>query len=498
MNIKEFSKRFLPVLIVLIIIILLAGFIIYGYKEYKNYSSPPIQPIPQPTPQEAAHEKEINRLLSQSMPPEDAVNIGRTNHFEGPQVMIHALEFMGFTVSESDQSAIKNGNIYIKGTQLSLDPDHPDWGLPNLRINVGPVEIYQPNHTIINKLLGGLGMADNTQHPYRIFRKRIKQEQANGNIKNSFLEIQLWLTEFHVNVSIIPDKKTKKTKGAKKITYPGKLYYSNDDISLAHLEPEYKNYRYRDVNIVLKLIPNNNSWSLTTSPQYKDYYVSADKPIMATAGCLCSTIDIHGETGRESVIQNLHPGSILTLYPDYQKPKQYNKYSKAIGTKDFGGIDFDPIENWLKMDDIIQAYSQPPLQTKFNEKFRPNTGRVIWDREQYVWIHIDNIGSWTRWEGLWEGKTKSADTIDYTFILPLFVIGNWDIKMPAGLTQWQPQAPVKDRGFGLIDLFPGFGFGDIGKYASLGFSVLLGIVLLFVLVPVVANGVKGFLNLFKK
>ncbi|MCP5106268.1 MAG: hypothetical protein GY950_22975, partial [bacterium] len=117
----------------------------------------------------------------------------------------------------------------------------------------------------------------------------------------------------------------------------------------------------------------------------------------------------------------------------------------------------------------------------------------IWSRPQYVWIHFDNIGSWSTGNFI-IGTRKTADHVIYTFLIPVFVVGEWDVKMPTGLVEFKPEKPFVAKGFGLADLIPSLGLGKIGKFLVIG---LIGFILLFLLggiFPPVMTIFKSILN----
>lgn len=432
-------------------------------------------------------------LLKQSTPSEKKLNIGKTGQFEGPQVTIHALECMGNVYMEKDQARFNHnpngGMLFFKGNVLSFDPDHPNFGMANLRVEVGPVELYRPEGKVEQFLGGILGSRADEEKPYRVYEKTLISN--DDQYQNKHVKLQLWITRFHIRVSIWPDRKVKKPKNAKDIRYDGRFHFRVGEISLAELKPEYKNQRYANVNVVFKVTPNNAPFYILTVDDLKDYFVASQQPEIGVAALICSKLVVNNEKGQERIAQLLHKGSILSFYDDYS-PAQGKKRAVPVLNLDKKGLLDSVSGNIVTIEQVLND-GAPGVDSRLVDD--------LWNKEKYVWIHFDNIGSWHKWEGIWKGVHRFADFVDYEFLLLVLVRGEWQVKMPVGLSDWEPQKPYEVRKSFWDYIIPDFGFGKIGRGIFVGFLLVIGILFLFNVFPVLSQIIgsifKGIRSLFK-
>lgn len=463
MNSTSTSKTFYPVLAFLLVIIFYVILLVIGYKgKQQDYS-------------DSAKAFNAGKLIKNTLPPDEATELGTSGQFEGPQVAIHALEWMGHSYLESNKRLLDSLNqngamLHFKGTQLSFDPDHQNWGLPNLRVNLSSVVPYEPEGSIGKILKGVLGLRDKNEGPYRVYRKKLLSD--NPDYQDKFIEMQLWLTEFKVRVEIWPDKKSDKPAYANKISYPRWFYPSGNRNTLADLKEEFDNYRYGNLNVVFRIVPNNASWYVHTRDTLTGYVVKNETPDIAIAAILCSNLQVGNEEGEKRIGIALQTGSALTMYPGYQSVTSYNEE--------------------IDVQRKLTVKASELIESKKPQAASEQRGGM-WNQSQYVWVHFDNIGSWKSGNIL-TGTRKFADYVDATFILPIFVVGEWDVRMPSDLVKWIPQKPLEVKGFGFGDLIPDFKLGMMGKVLSGGVGVFIIILILSFFFPPLMQIINLILN----
>ena len=72
---------------------------------------------------------------------------GTTGNFEGPQVLLKGIKFNEEFLTKED-----NRLMHIDGVSAHFDPDHPYYGLPDVKISVQDVRLYQPKQGIFSSL----------------------------------------------------------------------------------------------------------------------------------------------------------------------------------------------------------------------------------------------------------------------------------------------------------------------------------------------------------
>lgn len=422
----------------------------------------------------------VKDRLRSSYPDESTLSLGTSSQFEGPQVSIHAIEWGGRSFMESDQDSVNRSGamLFLKGTNASFDPDHPNWGLPNLHAGSSAVTLYEPEGTIGRILKGIIGLKANNEGPYRIYRKKLLSD--NPEFNDRFIEMQLWLTSFKLRIEARPDIVTsEKPKDAKRITYPSWYYgLGSGRTTLDELREEWDNLRYGNLNIVLRVSPNNAPWYVKTKNQDSGYVVINDKPDMAVAALLCSELVVGNEEGERRIGVAMQTGSALTFYPQYRREER--TYFETIDVSQ---------KISAEAEELIRTKEPPPTN-------RTNTG--IWNQAQYAWIHFDNIGSWKTGKFL-GAKRKFADYMDATFILPIFVIGEWEVRMPSDLVKWKPlPSPVIEQP-GLLDrLIPDLHLGIFGRLLSGGMGAFLILLVLSMFFPPVLQIVNVIWGVFAR
>ncbi|RMG26470.1 MAG: hypothetical protein D6730_09085 [Bacteroidetes bacterium] len=383
------------------------------------------------------------------------------SNFEGPQVHLYSVkhwnrEFFG----RNPQRGMRVFDI----SGFNYDPDHDNFGLPNVTASVSNVKLYTPPQRPLQALFG---FTSKKNKPYRVYRKKIKSNK-NGVLVED-LEMELWLTTFSVNVTIVPDLKGPRiglsAEDKQRVTYPAYWYKGSsnhpsdsllDRIPLGKLKREINDYRYNNLHIVLKVIPDKSPWYIKTDSSQNE------KPDIGIGAIYCDSIKVNTEKSENRISPNLHRGKAVPLLSSYLRPE-------------------------TDMSAKVDVMYEPPERRLEN----PND-TTFWNRAYYVDIFFNNIGSWK--ENL--GLRKYADQVTFTFVMPILVKGSWDIRAPNEIIPDFEPPEAYNYQFSLANLIPDLGIPKIGKII---FLILAGFILLVVLgtfVAPVANFINRIVKLF--
>jgi len=373
---------------------------------------------------------------------------GTTSNFEGPQVHLKGIKFHDeFLTSENTGARLK----HIDGVSAHFDPDHTYYGLPDVKITIGDVRLYEIEKGPLAEFLS-FG-ADKTPKPYKTYSKRIISDSLG--MKSKYFVMQLWLTEFQVNVDIRPDRDvpihiTDEEKF--NTNYPGFWYGSNrKTVTLAELGKEHKDFRYGDLSFILEIIPDNSPIYIQTGEG------ATAKPDFAIGAIYCSNAVFGNEPDVQRISTNIHSGMPLFLNNEFDFEKMNNNLN-----------DLSP--NLESNADRIMA-----IKTK-GEDF-------IWNKPYYVKLFFNNLGTWR--SGIFNQK-EYHDQVNYRFLMPVFVVGSWDVIVPQEiLPEWDPPKPYV-RKWRMINLLPFWNNGILGKAGSI-------ILILTVFILMVMN-FRGFLG----
>ena len=379
---------------------------------------------------------------------------GTVGNFEGPQVQLKAVKFHNEVIDKEDERL-----KHIDGVSAHFDPDHPCFGLPDVKISVQDVRLYNQEKSTIAEFLN-FG-SKNEPRPYKVYRKRIKTDSLG--LTSRYFVMQLWLTEFQVNIDINPDNEcfvniTDEEK--ENTTYPGFWYGSTlPTVKLKDLKKEYKDNRYGNLSFILEVIPDN-------SPIYFQSENSATtKADFAIAAIYCNEAKIGNEPDIQRISTNIHSGQPVFLNNklDYDEMNR-NNYGFS-----------DNVENNADM--LLNSQS---MKDSF-----------IWNKPYYLKLYFNNLGTWR--SGLFN-QNQYHDQVNYKFLMPVFVVGSWDIIAPQEiLPTWDPPEPYIKK-FSLRNLLPFGEMGFFGKIISVIMIIgigFIGITLIFpVLIPTLIKILK--------
>ena len=359
------------------------------------------------------------------------------SNFEGAEVKLAGIQVYDSIFRQKSKKPYYTYNC----NSAKLDPDHPMFGLPDIEIAVGPVAYYEPEKTALESLIK-LGI-DNKPKPYRTYKKRLTIDSLG--IQNKFIEMQLWLTTFKVNITVIADRDKPQIDptdaSLNDRIYPGYWYKdSRKFVSMNDLEnkEEYKNHLYSDITFVLEVNPNASPWYIKTEN------TQTEMPDIAVGAVFCQQLIKHPEDENKIHLQT-YKGMAAPLY------------HKAFENDNPLSDDLDK--------SILSVMND--LENIKNEN--------IWNKEYFIKLYSANIGS--RQKGLF-GTKKFDEQVEYTFLMPLFVVGSWDIQIPAEVLPEMEAPKPYYKSLSIRNFLPKWGL-SFGKWISS--SVILILIFLVIL-----------------
>lgn len=383
---------------------------------------------------------------------------GTTGNFEGPQVHLKAIKFHNEVLTEEDDRL-----IHMDGVSAHFDPDHPCFGLPDVDIRIQDVRLYRPEKSSIDQFMN-LG-SETEARPYKIYRKRIVTDSLGA--KSKLFIMQLWMTEFQVNINISPDQNCSgniSDEELESIAYPGYWYGSSlPRVKLADLHKEslgLNDNRYGNLSFILEIIPDN-------SPIYiKTNNATTSKADFAIAAVYCSEAMIGNEPKVQRISTNVHAG--MPVFLNYEN-------------------DFDKLNsNVYQFSQSIEQNAAKLLDLKEKDT------NFMWNKPYYMKLFFNNLGTWR--SGLFQ-QNKFHDQVNYKFLMPVFVVGSWDIIAPQELLpEWDPPLPFIKK-ITLKNLLPFSNMGFVGKLMGTLFLLVIVVIGSMVFFPGI---VSALLRMFKK
>lgn len=402
--------------------------------EYQNFI----------TQQKQNLQRTVEQLTTGEVIRVDGANLYRSDNcigsnFEGAEVKLAGIQLYD---SIYGSKSVKPYYTYSCNGAI-LDPDHPLFGLPDIEVLIGPVTYYEPELSGVKALMN-FGFSRDPK-PHKTFRKALYDSTGK---KLQVFEMQLWLTYFKVAISVISNRDkpqiTPDDESLNARIYPGKWYCSSKPlISVNDLEQkeEYKNHQYGDITFVLEVNPNASPWYINTGS------VHTARPDIAVGAVICKELVKRPEDENMMHLQTQR-GMLTPLY-------------------------FKPFERTVQPEKIDSIAGQVETEIQDYKNFD------IWNKPYYARLYSRNIGS--RQKGFF-GQKKFDEQVEYTFLLPLLVVGSWDVQLPWDVMP-EMQAPVPySRGFNLKNLFPEWGIKS-GGWISAGLLVAVVVLLLLWFLP---------------
>ena len=159
------KKYLLPSFVVLILVY--TTVLIYKQnKLYKTIDNPEYQAYI------AEYRKTVDEKVQQIIDDNDKLNeydltyktnssAGTVGNFEGPQVHLKAIKFHNEILDKEDERL-----KHIDAVSAHFDPDHPCFGLPDVKISLQDVRLYNQEKSSVAKFLN-LG-SKNEPRPYKV------------------------------------------------------------------------------------------------------------------------------------------------------------------------------------------------------------------------------------------------------------------------------------------------------------------------------------------
>jgi hypothetical protein len=210
---------------------------------------------------------------------------------------------------------------------------------------------------------------------------------------------------------------------------------------LEHKE-EYKNHLYSDITFVLEVNPNASPWYIKTD------HTQNEKPDIAVGAVFCQQLIKHPEDENKIHLQT-YKGMAAPLY------------HKAFENDNSLSDDLDK--------SILNLMND--LENVSNEN--------IWNKEYFVKLYSANIGA--RQKGLF-GTKKFDEQVEYTFLMPLFIVGSWDIQLPEEILPEMEAPKPYYKSLSIKNLLPKWGLG-FGKWISSTLLIVLAILIFLYLSP---------------
>ena len=370
------------------------------------------------------------------------------SNFEGAEVKLAGIQVYDSIFRKQNKKPYYT--YFCNGAKL--DPDHPMFGLPDIEIQIGPVSYYQPEKTALESLVK-LGIDDKPK-PYRTYKKRLIVDSLG--IQNKFIEMQLWLTTFKANITVIADRNKPQIdptdEALNEKIYPGYWYKdSRKFVSMNDLEhkEEYKNHLYSDITFVLEVNPNASPWYIKTE------HAQNEMPHIAVGAVFCDQLVKHPKNENKIHLQT-YKGMAAPLYH-----QAFNDDSNLSS----------------ELDESIQDVLTD-LENIKNEN--------IWNKKYYVKLYSANIGA--RQQGFL-GTKKFDEQVEYTFLMPLFIVGSWDIQIPSDILPEMEAPKPYYKSLSLKNLLPKWGL-SFGKWIS---SIIILVLLALVMIYFFPSLLKRFL-----
>ena len=448
----------------LVLVILLAALALYiGFaianrnKLNKEYTNPEYQKYI------AEYRDIVNSKVNQTINANEASDTynlnyqsattgGTTGNFEGPQVHLKAIKFCDEILTGKDQGTRLK---HFDGVSAHFDPDHAYYGLPDVKISIKDVRLYEMEKGPLAEFLS-FG-TDKSPKPYKIYKKRIVSDSLG--LKNKFFIMQLWLTEFEVNVDIRPDRDVPDFITAEErntVQYPGYWYGSSQKwIKLKDLDKEFKDMRYGDLSFILEVIPDKSPIFLKT----KDGVTS--KPDFAIGAIYCNKAIIGNEPKVQRISTNVHAGMPLFLNNEY----------------DFSKMN----ENLNNFSTNLESNADKIMAIKTNDE------NFIWSKPYYIKLFFNNLGTWR--SGVFN-QNQFHDQVNLSFLMPVFVVGSWDVIIPQEiLPAWDPPKPFIKK-ITIRNFLPFWNLGFFGKMGSILLLVIILSLVLLKFVPGLPGAIK--------
>ena len=362
--------------------------------------------------------------------------------------------------------SIDQNRKWVKEQQKAKKQNRKEWDKVSAQLQAGTKKIIQQEERIRARSTA------KRRAKLRILEaEQIRQQQTLSQLDSLLFQLNRSISrgdslhlEFHKQLTDL--KHQLRNRPGKK--YPaywyGKALNNADSIRLEDLSKEGKNQGYNNIKVWLQVTPNSAPWYVKTK------YGKNVQPMMAIGAIYCTKV--------ENRIDNV---------PEY-----------LIGSNTIEGIamgmyDFPKYHSFRVADELLAPL---PPDSYF---FQLRDTASIWNKPYYLKIFLTNIGSHLR-RNIWNGKipNKYDDQVTFSFLMPLFVRGSWDVIPPEEvIPNWNPPQPRMVEGFKLKHLLPRWHFflGGFGRVISTILLIVGGLLIASFFLPALGPLLMGALNL---
>ncbi|XOV94933.1 MAG: hypothetical protein ACFHWX_09530 [Bacteroidota bacterium] len=394
-----------------------------------------------------------NSIKFNSSPIPSAFQNPYLNASQGVEAHLVGLEWTGqwFDSTTIKDLQSKFNARYINSIDMiHLDPDYPKSGYPDLFIQINRAPTLYHLGTVSQSLSSVL----------KIDRPIETYEMVTTN--GSHLKMQLWLVQFDITFRIEPDDDYSSDSPT---NFEGRHPITNRRERDLRKLKENNNQRYGDMAVVMEFKPKNGSWYISDSDE-NDIYNTNSEPIMGIGAVECINIQKIGEGGENNNDKRigivLNNGKSLPIHPNLESVKSVllnEEYQVELPDPEIASRDY--------------------LEMKDNQGRPVTLNRDLFGVSKYSFIEIKNLGSWeTGKTWIFGEKNYNADSFTASFLIQLYVIGEWVVK-PTAFTKFEAREPYQVHKPGLFDkLLPDFHLGLFGKLIS---GIMIGVILLLLL-----------------
>lgn len=399
--------------------------------------------------------------------------------YQGVEVHLDSINWEGLVFNASnDNGVVALGGVNdFKINKIIFNPDPRTVGYPELVITAGapkPLVLSK----FVNELLGyefspAITNALSKQGPYESKEWLIRNDKGDPISK---AKMDIWLMEFSLIIDAKPSRNVDLSPRLAKMISP------ITGIRNSALKPEYKNQRYGNLDIILKLTPAQEMPILNGVSGQKNQ--KSHTPHFAIAALEVASVKYLGDKEHDNadIGAYVEKGESLALYDRPVLPI-------LSGT------------SVLRQSDYLS--SQPNLMIQQLQAIPDRSNSVNWsesvfDKDRYAYIHLANFGSWR--DGAWyASKVEWADKIDIHFVMHVFAVGEWELKRPTIVGKIQASERIrKVIPSPFAFLIPSFFQSGIGRYLLIASLVIASIVILGIFFPPLIGIFNSILQVFSQ
>lgn len=396
---------------------------------------------------------------------------------QGVEVILRGMEWKG-KMLDSIHPVLRRqfgGRYTLNYNQLELDPDFPSCGYPDLIVTIPDApSVYMDDKKSLSKFL----------------RKKFKKEEPieSFNLKGQDgkrVRMDLWLAQFDIIFRVEPEKDHNRNN---EIEFEGRHPITRESANSLRGNREFRNQRYSEMTLFLEFKPKDN-WYVADESE-EGFFQPDKQPHIGIAAVECVQVQKVGEKGLhnrdDQIGVSIENGQAIPLY---------NSLNEVVSN--FADNYRNP-----NISPSVETVARPFYSlAEGSEDFVLNPN--LFGKEKFSAVQIRNLGSWKEPKSWLLGKTEfEADLFKASFIIHLFVIGEWTVK-GRSLVKTDLRPPTQVVKKGLFDyLLPDFKLGFFGKTISIVILLFVAFVFLSIFIKPFATifnrMMKGLLGVFKE